>query len=128
MPTPTTKTSKNLLLEQRFKNLKILLFLGFHLSALGGLYCDHGNKLMWGNYSSRTGTFFCIQLHSRNVNHILGINEFFFFHDQKPSGKDILRGFISSQFEASLSETTLRDLSSPALFSRELRKLYAGVL
>ena len=44
--------------------------LGFHLSALGGLYCDHGNKLMWGNYSSRTGTFFCIQLYSRNVNHI----------------------------------------------------------
>ena len=44
--------------------------LGFHLSALGGLCCDHGNKLMWGNYSSRTGTFFCIQLYSRNVNHI----------------------------------------------------------
>ena len=49
---------------------KLCMFLGFHLSALGGLYCDHGNKLMWGNYSSCTGTFFCIQLHSRNVNHI----------------------------------------------------------
>ena len=60
-----------------------MLFLGFHLSALGGSYCDHGNKLMWGYYSSRTGTFFYIQLHSRNANHKLGINEKFFFHNQK---------------------------------------------
>ena len=45
------------------------------------------------------------------------------FHDQKPSGKDILRGFISPQFEASLSESTLRNLSSPTLFLRELQKL-----
>ena len=47
----------------------------------------------------------------------------FFFHKQKPSGKDILRGFISPQFEASMSEFTLRNLSSPTLFSRELQKL-----
>ena len=55
--------------------LKILWFLGCQSSALGGSYCDHGNKLMWGNYSSCTGTFFYIQLHSRNANHILGITE-----------------------------------------------------
>ena len=52
---------------------KLCMFLGFHLSALGGLYCDHGNKLMRGNYSSRTGTFFCIWLHSRNVIHLLWV-------------------------------------------------------
>jgi len=45
----------------------------FHVPALGGLYCDHGNKLMRGNYSSRTGTFFCIWLHSRNVIHLLWV-------------------------------------------------------
>ena len=44
-------------------------------------------------------------------------------HDQKPSGKDILRGFISPQLEASLSESTLRNLSSPTLFSSERQKI-----
>ena len=44
------------------------------------------------------------------------------FHDQKPSGKDILRGFISPQYEATVSGTTLRNVSSPTLFSRELQK------
>ena len=63
------------------------MFLGFHLSALGGLYCDHGNKLMRGNYSSRTGTFFCIWLHSRNVIHLLWVKMKKFFHQQKPSEK-----------------------------------------
>ena len=44
----------------------------FFIPALGGLHCDHGNKLMRGYYSSRTGTFFCIWLHSRNVIHYAG--------------------------------------------------------
>ena len=44
-------------------------------------------------------------------------------HDQKPSGKDILRGFISPQLEASLSESTLRNLSSPTLFSKSTSKI-----
>ena len=43
----------------------------------------------------------------------------FFFHKQKPSEKDIPRGFISPQSEASLSEFTLRNLSSPTLFLKE---------
>jgi len=102
--------------------------LGFHLSALGGLCCDHGNKLIWGNYSSRTGTFFCIQvIFQKCQSYILGINEKI-FHKQKPSEKDIPRGFISPQSEASLSEFTLRNLSSPTLFLKRTSTNYAGVL
>ena len=44
-------------------------------------------------------------------------------HKQKPSEKDIPRGFISPQSEASLSEFTLRNLSSPTLLLENFNKL-----
>ena len=50
------------------------------------------------------------------------------FHKQKPSEKDIPRGFISPQSEASLSEFTLRNLSLPTLFLKRTSTNYAGVL
>ena len=79
---------------------------------------------MWGYYSSCTGTFFYIQLHSRNANHTLGITEKKKIHDQKPSGKDISRGFTSPQIRGDTCPSQHSEIQ-PRLpsFQRELQKL-----
>ena len=50
-----------------------------------------------------------------------------FFDTLNPSGKDILRGLISPHFEALSPRKLLREISSPALFSRESSYMFVEV-
>ena len=80
---------------------------------------------MWGYYSSCTGTFFYIQLHSRNANHKLGINEKFFFHNQKnPVKRHKPRFYSPSKARRQLSKRKHSEIQ-PRLpsFQRELQKI-----
>ena len=51
----------------------------------------------------------------------------FYFDTLNPSGKDILRGLISPHLEALSPRRLLREISSPALFSRESSYMFVEV-
>ena len=89
-----------------------------------GSYCDHGNKLMWGYYSSCTGTFFYIQLHSRNANHKLGIIEKKIHNQKNPVKRHKSRFYIPSKLRRQLSKRKHSEIQ-PRLpsFQRELQKI-----
>ena len=73
---------------------------------------------MRGNYSSRTGTFFCIWLHSRNVIHYSGYKWKKFFIKTQWKRQNFEDQQVSKP-ETSSSGYILRDLSSHTLFFKE---------
>ena len=77
---------------------------------------------MWGYYSSCTGTFFYIQLHSRNANHKLGIPEKKIFITKKTQWKDISRGFTVPQKRGDNcpKRNHSKNSASPTLFSTRI--------
>ena len=80
---------------------------------------------MWGYYSSRTGTFFYIQLHSRNANHKLGIIKKKNFHNQKsPVKRHKSRFYIPSNLRRQLSKRKHSKIQPrPPSFQREFQKI-----
>ena len=80
---------------------------------------------MWGYYSSCTGTFFYIQLHSRNANHKLGITEKKNFMTKKTQWKrHKSRFYIPSKVRRQLSKRKHSEIQ-PRLpsFQRGLQKI-----